>query len=337
MRIFSSRQNEGALKKNEMLFLNKKTSIRKAKMFNISSNCSSSSSIDFTLLPKNCPSLCIPRVFANIGEARIRKIFENISIGCIEKIEIIKREKGNCVFIHLVWNNTSDALYVRNQVMTGKNVKVIYDEPWFWMVSASRKPPCLNNQTDEFGRELRQQPPPPPPPMPRPPLPPMPMPYQERRQEPRRPQYQERRQEPRRSQYQYQENPPRSAQLQRQDAHYDQFPTDEFGREIRRHAPPPPPPPPAQKQYPKKTVDKEKSWADADDNDSDDEDQQFIPTSPTTTPPSLRHKQIQEAKEEDKKTPITTSFDVDKPRTSDKIEIKYELVIPVPKIRKSKK
>ena len=105
-------------------------------MSNINNN--TSQQIDFNLLPKNIPSLCIPRVFPNISEARIRKTFEDIFIGRIEKIDIIKGDKFNRVFVHLIWNNTADALYVRNQVMTGKDVKVVYDKQWFWMVSASR-------------------------------------------------------------------------------------------------------------------------------------------------------------------------------------------------------
>ena len=110
-------------------------------MSNINNN--TSQQIDFGLLPKNIPSLCIPRVFPNISEARIRKTFEDIFVGRIEKIDIIKGDKFNRVFVHLIWNNTCDALYVRNQVMTGKDVKVVYDKQWFWMVSASRKSTVL--------------------------------------------------------------------------------------------------------------------------------------------------------------------------------------------------
>jgi hypothetical protein len=53
----------------------------------------------------NMPSLCIPRVFPNIDEKRIRKIFDELQIGNIERIDILnkqteKGEKYNRVFIH---------------------------------------------------------------------------------------------------------------------------------------------------------------------------------------------------------------------------------------------
>jgi hypothetical protein len=322
------------------------------------------SQIDFGLLPKNIPSLCIPRVFPNISESRIRKTFEDIFIGRIEKIDIIKGDKFNRVFVHLIWNNTSDALYVRNQVMTGKDVKVVYDGPWFWMVSASRNqspPPQQQQQqyshkTDEFGRELRmqeqptptpmqrqyQQPPlpttpPPPPPMQRrqhacfqPPLPPTPPPLPN-----------------------YHHNYHQQRQ-QQQSSHK----TDEFGRDIRRQAPPPPVRPvhvPVRRPVRVPVKQDKKSWASYDDEiDTDDEEDlikpAFIPQSPTTTPPSLRHKQIkvqdqednhliEEEEEKEEETTITmtkknTRFtDVDQPKTSELIQVKYDVVIPLTKIR----
>lgn len=279
-----------------MLFAKQKFSTIKVRMSNINANANANNNnqIDFGLLPKNIPSLCIPRVFPNISEARIRKTFQDISIGRIENIEMIKGEKFNRVFVHLIWANTPDANYVRNQVMTGKDVKIIYDEPWFWMVSASRKPVVTTTQlsykTDEFGRELRQPPPPtgPPPPQQR---------QQPRQQQPRqqRQQQQPRQQQPRQH---YHQAPPPPAPLQRQYAHGQYEPpllTDEFGREIRRQAPPPPPtPPPIRRVVPLH----QPSWTSRDNEvDSDDEDNEevkprFIPQSPTSTPPSLRHKQI---------------------------------------------
>ena len=42
------------------------------------------------------PILCIPRVFPNIDEQRIRKIFDELQIGNIQRIDIINKrtEKG---------------------------------------------------------------------------------------------------------------------------------------------------------------------------------------------------------------------------------------------------
>jgi len=373
------------------------------------SNINNNSQIDFGLLPKNIPSLCIPRVFPNISEARIRKTFEDIFIGRIEKIDIIKGDKFNRVFVHLSWNNTPDALYVRNQVMTGKDVKVVYDGPWYWMISASRNQspqppqPNLSHKTDEFGRELRTtmqepqqplikpilqrqhacfQPPPPPtpPPMqmqrqdhrpPQPPLPPTPPPNYHHYHHQQPPQQ---RQQPIQRQQEQ-----RSKQPMKRDHHQEQKQqqlTDEFGRDIRR----PQPPPPQQQQQPSShrpcpcpvsEKQKQKSWSSYDHDDEDDDEAElhkpvFIPQSPTTTPPSLRRKQIQVQEEvhiieeevhiieeevhiieeevhiiEEEDVVVvpslTRSSDVDHPRQADMVQVKYDQVLPLKKIRTNNK
>ncbi len=91
------------------------------------------------------PSLCIPRVFLNIDENQIRNIFDELNIGIIHRIDIVKKttekgEKFNRVFIHFAcWFETENALIARNRLLDGKEIKIIYDEPWFWKVSAYRE------------------------------------------------------------------------------------------------------------------------------------------------------------------------------------------------------
>jgi len=102
--------------------------------------------IDLTTLPSNVPSLCIPRVFPNIDERRIRNVFETLDMGEIERVDIIKKttEKGdkfNRVFIHWKrWNNSDNAVQSRKRLLNGKEIKIIYDDPWFWKISAYREP-----------------------------------------------------------------------------------------------------------------------------------------------------------------------------------------------------
>ena len=103
-------------------------------------------SIDFRTLPSNVPSLCIPRTFPNIDEKRIRRIFTELDLGEILRIDIVSKttEKGdkfNRVFVHFKkWasNDTADA--ARERLMNGKEIKIIYDDPWFWKISAYREP-----------------------------------------------------------------------------------------------------------------------------------------------------------------------------------------------------
>jgi len=101
--------------------------------------------IDFRTMPANVPSLCIPRVFPNIDERRIRGIFDTLNMGEIARVDIIRRktDKGenfNRVFIHWRrWNDNANANQARERLLNGKEIKIIYDDPWFWKISAYRE------------------------------------------------------------------------------------------------------------------------------------------------------------------------------------------------------
>jgi hypothetical protein len=105
----------------------------------------SAAHIDFRTMPSNIPSLCIPRVFANIGEVRIRRTFGDLDLGDIERVDIVskttdKGEKYNRVFVHFRrWSNSANANAARERLLNGKEIKIIYDEPWFWKISAYRE------------------------------------------------------------------------------------------------------------------------------------------------------------------------------------------------------
>ena len=102
-------------------------------------------------------TLCIPRVFSNIGEKRIRSVFYALKIGHIGRIDIVSKisergEKFNRVFIHFErWFDTANAHSAIKLLSEGNDIKVIYDDPWFWKVSTYRKPahvtrlPIVNN------------------------------------------------------------------------------------------------------------------------------------------------------------------------------------------------
>jgi hypothetical protein len=104
-----------------------------------------SAHIDFRTLPANVPVLCIPRVYPNISEGRIRKIFDDLDMGTLERIDIVsktseKGEKFNRVFVHFRrWNNSDNANTARERLLNGKEIKIIYDDPWFWKISAYRE------------------------------------------------------------------------------------------------------------------------------------------------------------------------------------------------------
>lgn len=99
-------------------------------------------------------NLCIPRVFPNINESRIRKIFEELNIGRIGKIDIIHKtsktgDKFNRVFVHLLsWYHNETASKAKQRIIEGKEIKIIYDDPWFWKVSEYREPNHRNEKNE---------------------------------------------------------------------------------------------------------------------------------------------------------------------------------------------
>jgi hypothetical protein len=118
--------------------------------------------IDFRTLPANIPSLCIPRVFSNIDERRIYRIFDDLGLGDIDRINIVrgnnaKGEKFNRVFIHFTrWYNSRNADTARERLLNGNDIKVIYDDPWFWKVAAYREaPPSHRVQSDRSVSDRR--------------------------------------------------------------------------------------------------------------------------------------------------------------------------------------
>ena len=99
--------------------------------------------VDLSALPPNVPSLCIPRVFKNITRERVFNCFKDLGIGFVERIDMVLRKAENGdefqrVFVHLRWNRTEQASKARSRLLAGKEIKIVYDEPWFWKVSANR-------------------------------------------------------------------------------------------------------------------------------------------------------------------------------------------------------
>ena len=100
------------------------------------------------------PSLCIPRVFGNINESLIMQIFNKIKLGVINKIDIIEKldKKGELhkrVFIHFkYWFDNIDANYAKERLLLGKDIKIVYNFPWFWKVSVYRSSNNLNNNNN---------------------------------------------------------------------------------------------------------------------------------------------------------------------------------------------
>jgi hypothetical protein len=93
------------------------------------------------------PSICIPRTFPTIrGEQTKRavfKTFRDLRVGFIDRIDTVHKTDKNgerfcTVYIHLKWNMDNKlARDTRQKLVDGQEIKVVYDEPWFWKCTAS--------------------------------------------------------------------------------------------------------------------------------------------------------------------------------------------------------
>ena len=98
-------------------------------------------------------SLCIPRVFANIGYKRIFGVFRRLNWGFVERVDTIRVQPktGSAykrAYVHYTpgrFNQRdTQAMAALEHMIAGNDVQLEYEEgkPWFWKVSLSqaRKP-----------------------------------------------------------------------------------------------------------------------------------------------------------------------------------------------------
>jgi len=96
--------------------------------------------------PPNEPSICIPRVFSSVTKETVLNVINTFTLGKIKSIDIIKikceagkSESYQKVFIHFdTWNSNKTAKHIRDTLLSGEEVKIIYDTPWFWKLSANK-------------------------------------------------------------------------------------------------------------------------------------------------------------------------------------------------------
>ena len=100
-----------------------------------SSSVSTMSSINQQL------SLFVPYMFLNITEARVSKVFSTLLLGEVHHVDFIpKTDKNgksyNAAYIHFAhWYESDTAARFQERVTNpGKEARLVYDEPWFWIV-----------------------------------------------------------------------------------------------------------------------------------------------------------------------------------------------------------
>jgi len=73
----------------------------------------------------------------------VKGIFENLEIGEVERVDMVKKTNAagkefNRVFVHFKhWNDNESANAVKEKLLSGDSVKIVYDDPWFWKIFKS--------------------------------------------------------------------------------------------------------------------------------------------------------------------------------------------------------
>jgi len=94
--------------------------------------------------PNQGISLCIPRVFMNIGWKRIKQAFIDADLGHIQRVDVMKMRGKDfkIAFVHFTpkrWNmRDAEARQALNVLQSGKPIRILYDEPYYWEVSISK-------------------------------------------------------------------------------------------------------------------------------------------------------------------------------------------------------
>ena len=90
---------------------------------------------------KENPSICIPRVHKNTKKLFIIKQFEELfgAKNFVDRVDMVSKGDHIKVFIHMkYWPKCARSDNMRERLVIGKDVKVVYNEPWYWKCSASR-------------------------------------------------------------------------------------------------------------------------------------------------------------------------------------------------------
>lgn len=104
-------------------------------------------------------SLFVPYMFANITEARVSKVFSALRLGEVSRVDFVpKTDKNgknyNAAYIHFnIWYDSDTVAHFQGRVTnTDKEARIVYDEPWYWIVlqNTAVKTPKSQEKETEF-------------------------------------------------------------------------------------------------------------------------------------------------------------------------------------------
>ena len=106
-------------------------------------------------------SLYIPHVFVNITEERMVQSFQKRQIGKVNHVDFVaKFGKGNKIhhsaYLHFdYWYDTKASQDMQSDLEIGKEVRMYYDDPWYWLVYENG---VMKNEIQEREEEVIKKP-----------------------------------------------------------------------------------------------------------------------------------------------------------------------------------
>jgi hypothetical protein len=91
-------------------------------------------------------SIYIPRVFTNIQGAQIAKVFEDLNLGKIERIDMVpfideKKRPLFRAFVYIDWADNEASHNLQCKITNPQlQAKIVYDNPWFWYLLPNKTP-----------------------------------------------------------------------------------------------------------------------------------------------------------------------------------------------------
>ena len=83
--------------------------------------------------------LCIPRVNKDVKKQKIFEVFGALKVGFIDKITEIPLRNDNTgkrvVIKFRTWVDTPLSQRIMTRLESGNDIKIVYDNPWFWVVN----------------------------------------------------------------------------------------------------------------------------------------------------------------------------------------------------------
>ena len=103
------------------------------------------------------PSILIPHVWENISPDFVSQIITKLNIGITGRVDVVSRDNSrggkpsNMMFVHMrEWFANTAAQNLRNKILRGEEGRIVYDDPWHWIIVQARNP-----RLDTIRQEVR--------------------------------------------------------------------------------------------------------------------------------------------------------------------------------------